>query len=186
MPDIELTQEELHGVTSRELVAEAASEGTIPSGLYAAKARDIKLMRFAADSFYANRAYMNILLEVFDKEDFGIKKGQVFVRVSWEKAYTQADRLDKMCKLYAQLLKAVGATPDDGPLQVRDLAMNTYFLVTINEQVRVNKTDLMEGDTPQDGLDPMQYVSIVDDEQRAYYLSEGYTPRSSVNSFQRL
>lgn len=144
MPNyVELTPEELHAATSREVMAEAAAEDRIPGGKYLLKTNSYVSKRVNDDDQYnPGRQLATLRVSYLNRNDPTKVVGNAFVDVSWEPRYRRDGKLDAMAKRFTDLAKALGVRSESNPLAVLSAATQQLVEVTLRETFRVAAEDV--------------------------------------------
>ena len=174
---VELSFDDLHFDDVDAKMAEAASEGVLGCGTYLATGTETKM------TLVNDRQQASIQFQLTD--DNGRKLRKVRVKVSWQAAYAANGRVDKMFKMYSQLVKAVGAA-DGSPLEVLPLAKEVPVKLNISEAYLVDAADAHEDHADRNQTDDGKIWAILartTEENaaevhavRVHYLSKGLDP----------
>ncbi len=174
--DRKLSMEELFDKrASQAMVSEANAFKTVPKGVYRLRAT-----KYDASEDQAGRVNIWFSVDILDAE--GNRKAKGSLKVSPSEVRTQKGYLDTKSKIYGQLVKALGLTPQqDGQEQPNAGEVIQTFM-----------------STPVDGFvalsfkgpkDPMTgYPTWMDPQNEAeetQYRAAGYTPTNIIRSVQQ-
>lgn len=183
---VELSPEDLHTATSREVQAIAATEDRIPGGNYYGRVTKVTLKRINDDAeFNAGRSLATLTTSIVAKDDPTTVLGTQFIDVSWEPRFRNDGQLDATARRWVELVKALSARAEDVN-GVLDLVTQQLFSVKIRETFRVDSGDLLPVHAKAKvGVDGTAWVNVPTDntsvEVYEHYYDLGYESRAMID-----
>ena len=184
MPDFtEVSMDELHSLTSADLMTQAANEKVIKTGKYLAVAAKYYAKRNSDTAeFNAGRIMVSVLVNLFNPDDPFTDLGSTYINTSPEPRNGKNGKLDGPSSRYAELAKAIGENGAQ-PTATYEAALQTAFMVKIRESYRVDEDELAPAHADARVNDGIAWVTVDADDSssRDHYLELGLEPRVQVD-----
>ena len=183
---VELTPDDLHTATSKEVQAIAAAEDRIPGGNYYGRVTKVTLKRINDDAeFNAGRSLATLTTSIVAMDDPTTVLGTQFIDVSWEPRFRTDGQLDNPARRWVELVKALKAHNEDVN-GVLDLVIQQLFSVKLRESFSVDSGDLLPVHAKaRVGADGTAWVNVPTDDTSAeiyeHYYDLGYESRAMID-----